>query len=162
MLFSGEDSLAVHTVAAAAHTVVMDIARKRGQTPYEESLKKALRQMIGKPPSNSDQSYLSDLFRKHLKQPANFLKHADKDTEESLDKDSLETDHLLLASCVTHGELGLKHTPEMRAFIRWHLAVYPHEDGDDIQTGAGYIHDLSRAYQLQCGDFLLTQYRASS
>ena len=78
-----------------------------------------------------------------------------------LDQDSLQTDTLLLASCVTYAKLGLEYTPEMKAFFRWHLAVYPHEDGDEIKTASGYVHDLSRAHQLDVGDFMLSHYRES-
>ena len=94
-----------------------------------------------------------------MNRPANFLKHADRDAGKVLDQDSLQTDTLLLVSCVTYAELGLEYTPEMNAFCRWHLAVYPHEDGDAIKTDAGYVQDLSRAHQLEFGDFMLSHYR---
>ena len=171
ILFSGEDILAVHTVAAAAHRIVLDLTEKRsgtrGQGPYAEPLREGLttlyQEQLGiSPPNAAIQRVLPQfekLFQEHLNRPANFLKHADRDTGESLDQDSLQTDLLLLISCIAYEGLGLNSTPEMEAFCRWHLGVYPHEATDPIKTGAGYVHDLSRPHQLEAGDFLLSLYR---
>jgi hypothetical protein len=87
--------------------------------------------------------------------PANFLKHADRDADEMLNQGTLETDHLLLEACCLYEELGLPSTPEMSAFARWHLAVYPHEDGDAIETASGFVHSLERTEQLEFGAFIL-------
>ena len=171
ILFSGEDVLAVHTVVAAAHRIVLDLAEKRNLAPYTESIKKTIatlyRQQLGEAiPNHKLQHWAAQFeeknFRPHLNRPANFLKHADKDAGKVLDQDSLQTDTLLLVSCSTYAALGLQYTPEMEAFFRWHLAVYPHEDGDKVKTDSGYIHDFSRAHQLEFGDFMLNHYRESS
>ena len=171
MLFSGEDALAVHTVVAAAHRIVLDLTEKRsgtrGQSPYAESLRKTLtdlyRKRFGRSPSSALIQHvlpqLEQWFGNHLNRPANFLKHADRDAGESLDQNSLETDLLLLVSCNEYTTLGFALTPEMEAFCRWHLAVYPHEATDFIKTGVGYVHDLSRSDQMEFGDFLLSLYR---
>ena len=171
ILFSGEDILAAHTVVAAAHAVVLDLAKTRNVTPYSESIGKTMttlyRQQFGEEiPNNKLQHWVTQFenkhFRPHLNRPANFLKHADRDPESALDQDSLQTDTLLLVSCVTYAELGLDYTPEMNAFCQWHLAVYPHENGDEIMTDSGYVHNLSRAHQLEFGEFLLILCRESS
>ena len=170
IMFSGEDILAVHTIVAAAHTVVVDLAKKRNMTPYTQSIAKTIttlfRQNSGEEiPNNKLQRWTTQLenkYYRHLKRPANFLKHADTDPGSVLDQDNLQTDSLLLASCIIYAKLGLDYTPEMKAFIRWHLAVYPGEDGDEIKTDSGYVHDLSRDHQLDCGEILLSFYRESS
>ncbi len=171
MMFSGEDVLAVHTVVAAAHRIVLDLAEKRNLAPYTESISKTIatlyRQSFGATIPDHKLQYWAaqfekEKFRRYLNHPANFLKHADKDAEKVLDQDSLQTDELLLASCVTYAKLGLNYTPEMIAFIRWHLAVYPQEDGDSIKTASGYVHKLPRLQQLEVGFFLLNLYRNGS
>ena len=170
ILFSGEDALAVHTVVAAAHRIVLDLAEKRNLAPYTESIRKTIatlyRQQFGETIPNHKLHHWAAQFengylRPHLNRPANFLKHAENDASKVLDQESLQTDILLLVSCVTYAELGPEYTPEMNAFCRWHLAVYPHEDGDEIKTDSGYVHDLSRAHQLEFGDFMLSHYRES-
>ena len=168
VLFSGEDILAVHTIVTAVHTVVLDLAKKRNMTPYTESIGKTMtalyRQKFGEEISDDKlqrwiTQFESKHFQPHLNRPANFLKHADRDPQSVLDQDDLQTDLLLLGSCITYANLGLDYTPEMKAFIRWHLAVYPREDGDEIKTDSGHIHDLSRDLQLECGEFMLSLYR---
>lgn len=170
ILFSGEDALAVHTLVAAAHAIVLDLAAKRNVTPYTESIGQAIttlyRQRFGEAiPNHKLQRWVARFeerhFRPYWNRPANFLKHADRDPGDVLDQDSLQTDTLLLVSCTTYAELGLEYTPEMSAFCRWHLSVYPHEDGDEIKTDSGYVHDLSRAHQIEFGEFMLSHYRES-
>ena len=167
LLFSGEDILAVHTVVAAAHRIVMDLAENRNLRPHTEAIETAIatlyHQRFGEPiPNRKLQNWAArfekEHYRQHFNRPANFLKHADKDASEGLDQESLQTDALLLVSCVTYAELGLAYTSEMNAFCRWHLAVYPLEDGDEIKTDSGYIHDLSRSHQLEFGEFMLDHY----
>ena len=170
ILFSGEDVLAVHTVVAAAHRIVLDLREKRsgtrGQGPYVEFLREGVvtlyQEQLGmSPPDAIIQRVLPQferLFRNHLNRPANFLKHADRDAGESLEQNSLQTDLLLLFSCNEYANLGFTLTPEMKVFCRWHLAVDPHEATDPIKTGAGYVHDLSRPHQLEAGNFLLRTY----
>ena len=75
---------------------------------------------------------------------------------DSLDADTLDTDSLLLEACVQYALLGFELTPEMRAFAWWHLAVYPSEESDRIETAAGEVHELNRDEQIEFGAFLLT------
>ena len=48
LLFSDEDALAVHTVAAAAHRIALDLAENRGHNPYAESLRETLTTLLSK------------------------------------------------------------------------------------------------------------------
>ena len=139
MLFSFIDILAVHTVIAAAHGIVKDLAKKRGgsswEDPYDEALRMALTEFcqrdIGRIPSADELRdgvlRFKKPFRKLLNEPANFLKHANRDADRSLDEDNLQTDSLLFRTCGWYMDLGFESTTEMHAFSRWHLAVYPHE-----------------------------------
>ena len=95
------------------------------------------------------------------RRPANFLKHADRDEDKTLNEATLESDHLLLEACTLYTDLGFEPTPEMYTFARWHLAVYPHEEGDPIETAAGFIYGLDRSAQLQFGAFFLNRFSES-
>ena len=170
ILFSGEDILAVHTVVAAAHRIILDLAEKRDLAPYTESIGTTIatlyrQQFKEEIPQDKLQHWAAQFERNYLRpylnRPANFLKHADRDASKVLDQECLQTDTLLLVSCVTYAEFGLEYTPEMNAFCHWHLAVYPNEDGDEIKTNSGYVHDLSRVHQLEFGEFMLGHYRGS-
>ena len=171
MLFLGIDILAVHTVIAAAHAIAKDLTVKRNNVSTEDTFDDVLesslikflteqcRRDIGRDPSHDEIQNnlprLKRLFMNQFNQPANFLKHADRDATLSLDEGSLATDHIILFSCMEYATLGFDWTPEMHVFLRWHLAVYPQEESDRIQTEIGYLHQLARADQLEFGRTLL-------
>ncbi len=164
LLFSGEDSLAVHTITAAAHGIVRDLAKQRKprlvDNLYEVPLKSVHEQLSNQMPSDDaiHREFLG--FKKWLRsyrnRPANFLKHANQDAGHSLNADTLDTDSLLLEACVQYSLLGFELTPEMQAFAWWHLAVYPSEESDKFETAVGHVHELTRHEQIEFGAFLLT------
>jgi len=161
ILFAEEDPLAVHTVVDAAHHILVDLANKNEKQPVlDDAYSDALKQLHKHLPDKTLRWNLQEFktwYRGESHRPANFLKHADRDAAKTLNPATLETDHLLLEACAIYMELGFKPTPEMNAFGRWHLAVYPHEEQDPIETAAGFVHCLNRTDQLQCGVFLLNQ-----
>jgi len=166
MLFLEEDILAIHTVAAAARRIVADLINRRGLSIADEMYSRAVRTTIqelsGKTPS--DEEIVRQLpkwkrfIEEHRNKSANFLKHADRDHKALLNESDLETDDLLLEACHLYSELGFELTTEMKAFRRWHLAVYPHEPGDELLLPTGPIHSLPRDEQLEFGAWLLETY----
>ena len=84
ILFSGEDSLAVHTIAAAGHGLVADLAKHRGapiaDQLYEDTVKEVYRGLLGRSPTDKEvernSPKLKIQLRKWGNRPANFLKHA--------------------------------------------------------------------------------------
>ena len=156
MMFSGEDPLAVHTVVAAALGIVKDLTRKRGRVwRLEDSMNAFFHKWRPHLHKWEDPSEFTRFVVENLNRPANFLKHADRDHRNSLDETKMETDTLLLVSCVTYGDLGFSLSTEMRAYCRWHLAIYPREEGDAIRTAVGSAHKLPRHHQLEFGNHLL-------
>ena len=164
MLFAGEDALAVHILVAAGHTILVDLDGRRDRPVLNDVYSTALEKVVevlklphaGKADLDQNLPAFKELVQRVRRKPANFLKHANRDPEHALDEGTLKTDHLLEA-CTLFGELGLKITPEMYVYARWHLAVYPHEESDKIKTEIGYVHDLVRDVQLELGKFLLDQ-----
>jgi hypothetical protein len=150
MLFSGEDSLAVHTVAAAGCRLVRDLAKHRrlpyASHMYENALTDAYRGLLGRSPTDDE----IKRFFKWSNRPANFLKHADHDQNDFIDESEMNTEHLLLEASALYAMMGFDPTAEMRSCWRWHLAVYPHTDGDTLNTAAGPVHELPREDQLEC------------
>jgi hypothetical protein len=163
MLFSGEDSLAVHTVAAAGCRLVRDLAEHRRPPDashiYENALKDVYRGLLGRSPTDDqikrESPKLKSMYFRGSNRPANFLKHADHDQNDFIDESEMNTDDLLLEASALYTMMGFDPTAEMRSFLRWHLAVYPHEDGDAINTAAGPVHELPREDQLEFGAYLL-------
>ena len=104
ILFSGEDILAVHTVVAAAHRIVLDLAEKRNLAPYTESIRTTIATLYRQRfeeiiPNHKLQHWTAQFekkyFRPYLNRPANFLKHADQDAGKVLDQDSIANRHTL-------------------------------------------------------------------
>ncbi|SRR6266571_1027376 len=161
--FSGEDQLAVHTIVAAAHGILVNLDEKRGKPimndVYAEALEKVIDKLQLKKISNAEIAQNVPSFKAFIqgmrRKPGNFLKHADRDPHKSLDASTLGTEHLLLEACTLYKELGLKTTREMYTYARWHLAVYPHLESDKMKTDIGYLHELPHDTQLQVGKFLL-------
>ena len=163
VLFSGEDALAIHTVVAAAHTILVDLDNQRTKPVlngfYSTAFKKAIEAFrlpqFDEPELDRNLPAFKELIQRVRRKPANFLKHANRDPEHALDESALKTEHLLLEACTLYAGLGLKLTPEMYVYVQWHLAVYPHEESDKIKTELGYVHDLAHDAQLELGRFLL-------
>lgn len=132
----------------------------------ENGLSAVYRDLIGRLPSEReierDLPKLSSLLRRVGNRPANFLKHADRDPGAFLDETGLSTDHLLLEGCTLYLELGLESSAEISAFGRWHLAVYPSEDSDSLETAVGPVHLQSRDVQLEVGNILLNACREAA
>ncbi|MBI2959396.1 MAG: hypothetical protein HYY28_03715 [Betaproteobacteria bacterium] len=122
---------------------------------YAPSLKQ-LRERFPSETSGWNPRDLKSRIQRVKRKPANFLKHADRDPDNALNPETLKTDYLLLEACALYGGLGFELTPEMWAFSRWHLAVYPREQEDQIKTAAGFVHELEWSAQLQFGAFLLS------
>jgi hypothetical protein len=149
---------------AAAHQILADLLTYRGSNEnediYADALKKAVFQVAHRAPSDDAMRRalprLMKEFRNHRRRPANFLKHAERDATEVLDPDTMGTDDLLLEACTIYCRLGLPATPEMSAFGRWHLAMYPLQEEDRIVTAVGDVSTLSRNEQLEFGAFLLS------
>lgn len=164
ILFAGEDPLAVHTVVAAAHGVLVGLEKKhRQQSTVADAYSDALNQLEKVFPDETLRQIFNGndfktWYQEIRRRPANFLKHADRDADKALNIAALETDHTLLEACTLYADLGFEPTIEMHAFARWHLAVYPHLEGDRLETASGFLHSLARNAQLECGKFLLERF----
>jgi hypothetical protein len=122
MFFAPEDEIAVHTVAGAAYGLLKDLKKARWMSEAADAYLTSIFYVVrdfhrGTLPSHmtSDtasitaDSKLSDVrasvgpalerqYWSDTNRAANFLKHADRDTDESLSLDAIDN-HLLLIKC---------------------------------------------------------------
>ena len=160
MLFAGEDPLAVHTIVAAAHGIISDLAKIRGIDIYADIGREILRELYEEkthetiPIGTLERLHgeLKECIHNKLRYPANFLKHANRDSDKSVKQEEMKTDELLAVSCDAYLRLGLKFTLEMAVFRQWHLAVYPADEDDEVWTADGYVHDMPRDSQIVFGN----------
>ena len=113
MLFSGEDPVAIHTLAMAGFRVLRDLA-KHAESPME-----SLIDSIIKPDKKAE------LWR-HINSLSNFLKHADKDPYEIHDPiEEVINDVVLCLAVQYYQDLGYQPTHEMLVMIAWFMVFYP-------------------------------------
>jgi hypothetical protein len=112
LLFSGGDPIAIHTLASAGGRILRDLCAAKN-TPHYESITDLI------------QPGKEAAFWSAMNRPANFLKHADTDGEDSLDLEEQSND-LLLFLCVTfYQDLGQKISTEMSALMTFVTATHP-------------------------------------
>lgn len=107
MFFERKDMIAVHTLAAAAQELLVDLAKPRGiETIFEHERLKGMRRVF--------------------RMSQNFLKHADKDPEGKLPFVPEATKfHLFDAAVISHKLTG-RMLPEVAAFLAWFIKEFPH------------------------------------
>jgi len=159
LLFSGEDPVAIHTLAGAAFRILRDLAGKK-----TDSYMKKITQAMIKPGMESK-------FWRQWNTSINFLKHADKDPNSMLENvDEEVNEGILFIASLYYQDLGHRLTPEMITLVGWYTAMHPEFLREDasatftqaaLQSGTCLI-DKSRAEQLAIGSQLLQLARSLS
>ncbi|MYD59630.1 MAG: hypothetical protein F4W91_01170 [Gemmatimonadetes bacterium] len=112
MLFSGEDPVAVHTLAMAGFRVLRDLA-EHAKSPMDILINSMMPEKEG------------ELWR-HINSLSNFLKHANKDPYEIHDPVEEEINDVVLCLAVQYyQDLGYQPTHEMLVMIAWFMVFYP-------------------------------------
>ena len=101
LYFSGGDFLAIYTIAFAAHQVLNDIYNRHRDDGFLQTLSERL-------PSD---------FRRLLANPANFLKHADRDHDAYLPEISyIQIEAILCSATVLYKRISGDLTSKMKGF----------------------------------------------
>jgi hypothetical protein len=153
MYFSGEDELAIYTVAAAAHRILRDLMEKRGRSAAAEILRDALRDTVEQIEKDllkenlrlpagvrdaaiklTDNRVFTEFkthgsafdrkFWQYLNESANFLKHADRDADAAIDAGKIAVEPVLDGAVATYTHLMTEPTVEMLIYgISRHIEV---------------------------------------
>lgn len=113
LYFSYGDPVSVHTLAAAAYNVIHDLNEKRGG----EKMLKDMWQLL----DTEDAA----LFRKHINEAENFLKHADRDPDGLLELSPQWTEVLLLDASMRYCVLTDEQPAALQLFINWFVVRHP-------------------------------------
>ena len=111
MFFERRDAIAVHTLAAAAHSVLVDLARPRGVKIFFEKGKYAR-------PEDKEGNEM-------LRAVQNFFKHGAKDPNQELPFFFETTSFLLYDAALLHWRLTGALASEVSAFIWWYWGKNP-------------------------------------
>lgn len=110
LYFDGEDSVSIHTLSYAAFRILFDLYPRRRRDGFSEDLNKLIEKFGWRP----------------FTRIPNFLKHADKDHEDSIYDHSYDLTVTELGFAATlYFRLTGRYTPEMRAFDDYIHFLYP-------------------------------------
>ena len=150
LFFSGGDSISIHTLAASAANVFADVSdRKLGQ-----SWRSIIRET-----NKISKSQLKDIIHREW----NFFKHADRDTDSTLEFDESTTDHVIFVASLECGEVKKDLSRIMEVFQIWYIAAYPDKfDSTEpvFETAKKSLPDLprlERSEQIRAGAKFLTE-----
>jgi hypothetical protein len=124
--FTSGDLVSIHTLASAAYEVIHSISKKRAPNRRDLLFD-----------SDLIKDEYRDVFCSHIKRPANFFKHADRDGGSVIEFDpSLSTGFMLFA-LVGLEICGERKNAEERAFLWWlhlHEPALLTEEGHKLLT----------------------------
>ncbi len=112
LYFAEDDLLAVHTLSRAAFRILFDLYPKKSADEFSKDL----------------EGLIKELGWGEFNRISNFLKHADNDPDQVIDKEyETETQMGIGFAIILHHRLTKSFTPEMRAFDEWIKITHPEE-----------------------------------
>lgn len=126
-------------MAAAAQTVVRDLA-KNGGVPMTSILHDH-----PNVPEGQKRAWINAINR-----PANFMKHADKDPDETLEFSEAEAETLILDASIVLTQLTGQLPSAVLTFLGWFAVKHPEMRA---AFGRNDIADLCAAIGIDAGDF---------
>ena len=135
LYFSEADPVSVHSLTAAAHSLLTDISVAQGNSPMliDSLLKKYAR----------TEEALGEM-RRHIRAAANFFKHAERDPAETYTFDLRQTEFLLFDACHAYKELTGEFVPYLAVYWAWFF-LGPGAGLVDTTAG-GIIENLRRSF----------------
>ena len=126
LFFRDADAVAIHSLAFAAHRVLVDICRTTGK----DSILKGdwILEKLGK---DKRSEWLG-----MINEAANFLRHAEDDPSEFLNFDPSSNDIFLLDSVEMYMQLASEAPSLLAAFRCWFLMKYPDLLSDEVRQKA--------------------------
>ncbi|MBZ0067426.1 MAG: hypothetical protein K8F26_01305 [Thiobacillus sp.] len=114
LFFEGRDSLAIHTLTAAAQGILRDVARATG-AQHVSIL--------------HDHPHISPEHRKDwvnaINAPRNFFKHADNDPNGTLEFDEAVNESLLLDAVLLYGTVAQEYLSAASVYMGWFTTKNP-------------------------------------
>jgi hypothetical protein len=114
LFFEGRDALSIHTLASAAQGILRDIAKATGAQHLS-----ILHDHPQIPPEHHKE------WVRAINHPRNFFKHADKDSNGTLEFDEIENENLLLDSVFLYGTVTQKYLSSVNVYIGWFTTKNP-------------------------------------
>jgi len=110
LFFEDADAVAVHSLAAASLNIFSDLA-DHGGTSWRAHL-------------GHDSKLSPQDVKRVLNRAWNFFKHADRDPDETLQFEEIDSEHLMFVAILECGDIQ-ETTCCMQAFQLWYIAAHP-------------------------------------
>lgn len=112
LYFNDEDAVSIHTLVCASHEILATLKSIKGDFPMIMS-----DNLINEP-------YKKE-FRRIMSAPKNFFKHADKDSDSTIDFNPKINEYFLLDACEAYELLTGEKEPYFIIYRAWFNAKYP-------------------------------------
>lgn len=112
LYFNDEDSVSIHTLVCASHEILATLKANKGDYPMIMS-------------DNLIKEPYKKKFRKLMKDPKNFFKHASSDPESTIDFNPDINEYFLLDACEAYELLTGEKEPYFIIFRGWFSSRYP-------------------------------------
>src|SRR2546422_593555 len=112
LYFHEADPASIHTLVAAAYTILQDLNKARGGTMMIKDLPELLKGSDLKPGD-------VEQLRTKLNEAQNFLKHANKDPEGVLSFRPMQTETILYEACIKYREFTSEQNPLFGLYTYW-------------------------------------------
>ena len=141
LYFNSDDPISVHTLTAAAYDVIRDV----NQTSHgPQMVVKDLFVELMRPEHQKS-------FRNKVNEAANFFKHADRDSNNSIEFQPRQTEFLLADAIYHYSILAQAHTNLFSLFQVWfafqnpHLCTLAEEQKRSFPVNADFVKGMTRS-----------------
>jgi hypothetical protein len=115
LYFHEADPVSIHALASAGYDVLNDLNRRTGGTPM----------MIKDRFINQIKPEHRKMLLDKINKARNFFKHADKDSDATLDFSPGQSELLLLDACDKYRQLSNEFPPLFKLFQSWYMLKHP-------------------------------------
>jgi len=169
MLFlHGEDFIAIHTVAAAARSILKDLAGARG-VGYMYETRRCVEELYRKQYDldPAEDAVQDEVNRKtnaiekdkrtwnYRNKATNFLKHANQDPDDVLFIAEFNPCWVIMDAINLWNNMNLAITIDMHVYGHWWWGVTAQQPEEFVNTREGPIHLFNFAQQIDFGRYLL-------
>jgi hypothetical protein len=123
--FNDEDSIAVHTLVGAASNIASDLVKcHASHNSWDKTI------------AHDNKLDINKYFQ-IVRQPQNFFKHADKDSDGEIEFNKRDTEHLLWVASLNLGEINSAeqmHSDALSVFQLWYIAVWKDLWGNSVDN----------------------------
>ncbi len=122
LFFKEADSVSMHTLTAAAHQILMDLAKLKGAMSFIKTPTLIKKEMQKK-------------YLYVINEAENFFKHAAKDSDKLLEFNPEQTEFLLLDAVEMYTQLTKEAPEDMSIYRMWFFIKHPEIISDETRKG---------------------------